>query len=402
METYIPSRDILDKYANVLVNCALGSGNGIKKGEVVFLIVPECAKPMLIALRRAVLKAGGHALMHFIPDEMAREFYEIAEEHHLDFFPAKYMKARVDEIDHLIYIEAEKNPKELEGIEPGKIMRASKAFRPYMDWRDEKEGQGKFTWNLALYGTDSMAKEAGMSLEEYWGEIIKACYLDVEDPVKKWREILKDIDEVKNKLNALDIVKLKVNAEGTDLTIGLDENRKWLGGTGRNIPSFEVYISPKCEETEGKIKFTEKLYRYGNLIEGVELEFTGGKITKFKADKGEEILKGMIESDEGSCKVGEFSLTDKRLSRITRFMATTLFDENVGGKYGNTHIAIGKAYKDSYPGKQSEVSKDRWKEMQYNESAVHTDIVATSDRVVTAVLADGSEKVIYKDGMFVI
>jgi len=83
-------------------------------------------------------------------------------------------------------------------------------------------------------------------------------------------------------------------------------------------------------------------------------------------------------------------------------MATTLFDENVGGKYGNTHIALGKAYKDSYPGKMDNVSKNQWDKMGYNDSSVHTDIVATSNREVIAFLSDGKEKVIYRDGKFLI
>jgi len=83
-------------------------------------------------------------------------------------------------------------------------------------------------------------------------------------------------------------------------------------------------------------------------------------------------------------------------------MATTLFDENVGGEFGNTHIALGNAYKDTYPGDISNVSTEEWNEMGYNLCPkVHTDIVSTTGRTVTAVLADNSEKVIYKDGMFV-
>jgi aminopeptidase len=100
--------------------------------------------------------------------------------------------------------------------------------------------------------------------------------------------------------------------------------------------------------------------------------------------------------------IGEFSLTDVRFSRIDKFMAETLFDENFGGKFGNTHIAVGNAYRDAFPGDPSKVSKEQWKEMGYNESVVHTDIVSTENRTVTATFEDGTRKVIYKDGKFVI
>ena len=129
---------------------------------------------------------------------------------------------------------------------------------------------------------------------------------------------------------------------------------------------------------------------------------TKWKILSNSAKKNEKVLKEMIASDEGSNKIGEFSLTDSRLSRITKFMGETLFDENIGGKYGNTHIAIGSSYKDSYPGDPSKVAKATWKKLGYNDSVVHTDIITTTKRTVTALLPGGSKKVIYQDGQFTI
>lgn len=401
-ESYVPDKKILEKYADVLVNFALNDGKGIKKGDVVFIQVPENAKPMLIALRKTVLLAGGHPIIQFIPDGISREFYEIANDEQVKFFPKKYLKGRIETIDHLISIVADWDLHELEGLDSRKIMAGQKAFKPYMEWRDKKENSGKFTWTLALYGTEAMAKEAGLTLEEYWGEIIAACYLDNDDPKKKWNEIFSEIERVRTELNKLDIEKLRVIAEDTDLTVGIGKNRKWLGGSGRNIPSFELFISPDWRLTEGKIKFTEKLYRYGNLIEGVSLEFKKGEVTRAEALKGENVLKEMIATDEGAKRIGEFSLTDVRMSRIKKFMAETLFDENVGGEFGNTHIALGKAYQDSYPGEREKVKKTEWKKMGYNDSAIHTDIVATSNREVIAFLGDGTQKVIYKDGKFVV
>jgi len=131
------------------------------------------------------------------------------------------------------------------------------------------------------------------------------------------------------------------------------------------------------------------------------LKFKEGKVIESRAQEGENVLKEMIAS-ENADKIGEYSLTDIRLSRIDKFMAETLFDENYGGKYGNTHVALGNAYKDSYPGDSSKVKKDEWLEMGYNESAVHTDIVSTANRTVTAELESGEKRIIYENGMFVI
>ena len=397
--SYQPSEELLEKYADVMINFALNGGEGVKKGEVVQLRVSEVAKPLLVALRRAVLKAGAHPIIFYTPDDFTREHYELASDEQLSFFPKKFLKGLVDEIDHTVAVLSETDKKELDGIDSGKIMAAQKALKPYMDWRREKEGAGEYTWTLCMYGTQAMADEVNLSLEEYWDEIVKACYLDDPQPAEKWKALYKDLYEYKDRLDALPIEKLHIQAPDTDLWITIGDNRKWLGGSGRNIPSFELFISPDWRGTEGKIQFTEPLYRYGNLIKDAYLEFKDGRVVKATASTGEAILKEMI-AVENADKVGEFSLTDRRFSRITKFMGETLFDENVGGENGNTHIAVGAAYRDSYTGDQSNVSEEEWESMGYNNSVVHTDIVATSNRVVTAYLKDGSNRVIYQDGEY--
>ena len=103
---------------------------------------------------------------------------------------------------------------------------------------------------------------------------------------------------------------------------------------------------------------------------------------------------------ENADKVGEFSLTDRRFSRITKFMAETLYDENVGGPFGNTHIALGKLLPRLLRRRPGSVAPAEWERLGFNESSVHTDIVSTTDRSVTATLRDGSERVIYAGGEF--
>ena len=280
-------------------------------------------------------------------------------------------------------------------------MARSRVLKHSNVWMEEKENQGKFSWTLALYGTPAMAKEAGMSEKAYWQQIINACYLDKKDPVGTWRKVQAEIRRVAQKLNDLNIDSIRIEAPGTDLTVGFHPKHKWIGGTGRNIPSFEVFTSPDWRRTEGVSTFTEPLFRYGNKASGIKLTFKAGKVVQVEAKTGKDWLTKMI-AEEGADKIGEISLTDGRLSRITKYMGETLFDENVGGKYGNTHLALGKAYKDCFRGDPSKVSKEEWDKMGYNDSAVHTDIVATSNRTVTATLQNGKKQVIYKNGKFTI
>lgn len=402
---YKPSQKILEKYADVLVNFALGSGDGIKKGETVRLTAYDIAKPLYVELRRAVLRAGGNVLGNYLPaDEekmnLEKEFYDLADENQLKFFPDKFLKGLIDQIDHSVFIDSDTDKFALKKVDPKKIMTTSQVFKPFKEWRDEKENKGEFTWTIALYGTEAMAKEAGLSLEEYWDQVIKACFLDKANPIKEWKKIYGKVNEYKNKLNNLNIKSLRVIGADVDLNINMGEKRKWVGGGGRNMPSFEIFTSPDWRNAEGWARFNQPLYSYGNVIEGIELEFKNGKVIKAKAKKNEKVLLEMIKS-ENADKMGEFSLTDKRFSRITKFMGETLYDENIGGPNGNFHIALGSSYHDAFDGNPSGKSKEHWKSLGFNDSAIHTDLVSTSPRMVTATIKDGTEKIIYKNGQFV-
>jgi len=406
---YTPSEKILKNYADVLVNFALGGGKGIKKGEVVYLSAPECAKSLFMEIRNAVLRAGGHVIVNYVPGSnsdkrsVAREFYEIASDEQLDWFPEKYVRGLVETITHAVHIIGEVNKKELEGIDPKRIMRRGVAWKKFRDWENEKEMKGKFFWTIALYGTPAMAKEAGLSEKEYWAEIIKACFLDKKNPIQEWKNVYKDIEKYRSRLNKLSpkIEKLHVKGADADLWITLGERRQWLAGSGRNIPSFEIFTSPDWRGTNGWIRFNQPLYRYGAKITGIELVWKNGRVVKATAKTNEKLLKQMIATKDAD-KMGEYSLTDKRHSRITKFMAETLFDENIGGPQGNTHLAVGMSYKDTYNGNLKTFTKAQAKKLGYNDSSVHTDIISTTKRTVTAHLKDGSTKVIYDNGQFVL
>ncbi|MEW6610765.1 MAG: aminopeptidase [Patescibacteria group bacterium] len=399
---YIPSKKILDKYAKVLVRFALNSGRGIKKDDVVLLHVPESAKRLYVALRNEVLCAGGTFISQYMPDGVAREYYELASSEQLRAFHAKYYRGLVDQIDHSVFIAAESDMHELEGIPPKKIILRHRSFKPYQLWREEKESKGKFTWTIGLYGTPAMAREARMSLKGYWRQIIKACFLDYANPVTQWKKVFLDIQTTQRALNRLPIESLEVKGDGIDLKVRIGKGRRWLGGSGRNIPSFELFISPDWRGAEGTIQFDQPLYRYGNLVEGITLVFQNGEVVRAHAKNNENLLKEMIKTDPGAGRIGEFSLTDRTLSRITKFMADTLYDENRGGEFGNMHLALGKAYKDSYTGNAARLSKAQWRSLGFNESAIHTDFVTTTRKTVTAILKGGKRKIIYQDGRFIL
>jgi aminopeptidase len=404
MMSYKPSAEILEKYAKVLVNYALGGGKGIRKGDFVLLAAPLSALPFYRALRKQIIDSGGLVISN-LSDDMsgaARYFYNHASRQQLTTFPDKYYKGLVAQVDHRIAVLADYDVHELDKVDPKKILLVQKTHKPLMQWFDKKENQGRYTWTLALYGTRSMAKEAGLTLEEYWRQIVLACFLDYANPIAKWKKVSSEIRRLTHKLSNLSINKLHLKGPDADLHLTIGDMRRWLSGDGRNIPSFEVFTSPDWRGTTGWIRFNQPLYYYGPKVEGIELHFKAGRVIKSYAKKRNDLLQAILTTDKGASQIGEFSLTDKRFSRISKFMAETLFDENIGGPYGNTHLAVGKSYLSAYAGDPSKINKILSKKLGFNESAVHVDMISTTNRTVTATLKNGRKMVIYKDGQFTI
>ncbi|MEN8253520.1 MAG: aminopeptidase [Patescibacteria group bacterium] len=402
MKIYQAPKKILQNYADVLINFALNSGEGVKKGEVVQCAVPDIAKDFALELQNTLLRAGAYPMLKILPTGFDKDFYSLANEDQLKFFPKKYVQERVNLIDHSIGIIADPFPFELKDTEPKKIVLARDSKKKYREWLNDKEAKGKFTWTLGLWAVEAKAEIVGLSMKEYWQQIINACFLDKKNPVAEWKKIAKLQKDILKKLNKMEIEYLIIKGKDIDMKITLGKTRIWQGGSGRNIPSFELFTSPDWRGVEGWVQFNQPVYRYGNIIEDAYLKIEKGIVTKSRAKKGDRLLKEMLRSKNAN-KIGEYSLTDKRMSRITHVMAETLYDENIGGPYGNTHMAIGMAYKDCYRGDQSKPSKKDWEAMGFNiDSAEHTDIVSTTDRTATAFFSDGSSRIIYQDGKFVI
>ncbi len=403
--SYVPPPEILKRYGEVMVNYGLGYGAGIKPGDVVGVVCPEDAKPLLLEVAKAVWRAGGHLIVDFRPADdpdwnLQKAFYETASDEQLDFYPDAYRRSYFATIDHFMALLAFRDLQSLVGIDPNKRYRHARSRGRENTYRFEKVKAGTLSWSGGLYGSEALAAEAGMSLEEYWEQIIHACYLDDPDPVSRWRATAAEIKQTVAWLNRLDIERLHVEADGTDLWVTVGDQRRWTGGEPVNVPSFEIATSPDWRGTEGHITFSEPLYLSGTVIRGVRLTFDGGEVVETSAEEGEAMLKAMIATDPGAARIGEYSLTDGRHSPITRFMATTLYDENRGGPTGNTHLALGTSFQELYTGDVAGATPEQFAALGFNTSSIHVDIVSTSDRKVTATLKDGSTKVIYAGGQF--
>ena len=239
-----------------------------------------------------------------------------------------------------------------------------------------------------------------MTEKQYASQIIRACYLNTKNPVLEWKRIFREAAAIKRWLNRLEVKDLHIESDHMDLRVTPGKNRRWVGISGHNIPSFEIFTSPDWRGTEGVYYADQPSFRSGNYVEGVRLTFKKGRVVEIRAKKGRDFVRKQAAMDAGACRIGEFSLTDRRFSKINRFMANTLFDENFGGHQGNCHLALGASYSDTFAGDPSKLNKKKKEGLGFNDSALHWDLVNTEKKRVTARLVSGKSLVIYENGRF--
>lgn len=395
---------VLSKYADVLIwgleTARESTGGKYKKGDVIYIIYELDSLKLTEVLYRKLLEKGMHVIIRMKgTPKMEFDFFDVANEEQLKFLPS-WSKEMYKHLNGVMALYAPSSLTHLANIDSKKIAISAIAGKPLRDIEGKREQSGDSGWTLCMMPTKALAKQAKMSVKEYSEEIIKACYLDKKNPVKIWEGIRQKSEAIKKWLNALKIDYLHIESENIDLKITPGEKRKWLGVSGHNIPSFELFTSPDWRGTEGIFYANQPSYRSGNYVTGVRLEFKKGVAVKIDAEKGKSFTRQQLEMDAGAKKLGEFSLTDKRFSKIDKFMADTLFDENFGGKFGNCHVAVGSSYSDTFKGDLSALTAKTKKELGFNDSALHWDLVNTEEKRVSAVLNNGKKILIYEKGMF--
>ena len=392
----------LERYADVLWwGLSTARTSSFKKDDIVLIRYHRPALKLAEILYARLLARGFHPVQRMGPTTtMERQFYLLSSNKQLAFLPPGE-KTLMSQINGSIFLYAPESITHLSDIAPDKIGKAAVAQKELRDILNRREANGSFSWTLCMYPTTELAAQAGLSMTDYTRQIIKACFLNKTAPVTAWRHVYKNAQSIKKWLNSLEVEFFHVESENIDLQVTPGNNRQWVGISGRNIPSFEIFTSPDWRGIRGKYYADQPSYRSGNRVKGIRLEFAGGRAVKIEADVGERFVKNQLKIDQGADKLGEFSLTDKRFSRIDRFMANTLYDENYGGKNGNCHIALGSSYSNAYAGDSRKLTPARKRKLGFNESALHWDLVNTEKKRVTAHLKSGKIISIYENGRFV-
>ena len=395
------TKDHVGRYADALLWGLFKARDGrFKRGDIVLIRYDSAGMSLVEILYDKLLDRG----MHIIPrcglsPHMERSFFGKGVGRQLVFQPPGE-KELYESLAGSIFVHAPESLTHLKDADPKKIAKAVIARKVMRGILDRREETGEFGWTLCTFPTPELARNAGLSLAQYTDQIIKACFLDSDNPTSRWESVYRHAGTIKKWLNGMSVSYYHVESDRVDLRIKPGKQRRWIGVSGHNIPSFELFLSPDWRGTEGYYFANQPSFRSGNYVRDIRLIFEKGRAMKVEAASGEDFALQQLSMDTGASRVGEFSLTDRRFSRIDRFMADTLFDENYGGKWGNCHIALGASYSDTYDGNPAELTKGMKRNLGFNDSALHWDLVNTERKRVQAHLSNGDIATIYEDGVF--
>jgi len=391
----------LKRYADVLLwGLTTARSKPFKKGDVVLVRFNLDAIRLAEILESRILERGLNPVRRLNPTpEMEKNFFGLANRRQLIFDPPGEAELYRN-LNGSIFLHAPASITHLSTIDPKKISRFTLSKKFLRDILEEREQAGRFSWTLCMLPTAELAHHAGLADGDYAKQIVKACFLNRRDPVKQWKAVYKNAAAIKRWINSMAVKYYHIESATVDLKITPGEQRRWIGISGHNIPSFELFVSPDWRGTSGVYYADQPSYRSGNLVQGVKLTFKKGSTVAVDAQSGSDFVQKQLKMDRGASRLGEFSLTDKRFSKIDRFMANTLFDENFGGRWGNCHVALGASYADTYSGNVQSLTKEKKARLGFNDSALHWDLVNTEKKRVVAHLADGGRRTIYENGCF--
>jgi len=411
MEMVLPNfEENLKKYAELLVE----TGVNVSEGHTIVLSIDVDQAPLARLISKAAYDRGAKkVIVNWADDDLSRQHYIHQETDTLTDVP----DYKIEEMNYIIEKGASRisvrssDPDALAGIDGDKIAEAQKArsaaFRPMMDATQAN----KISWTVAAAAGEEWAKKVFPDLETteeqvdaLWDAIFKAVHLYEDDPIAYWSEKVDTLQEKADTLNEEAFTALHYKAPGTDLTVGLPEGHRFEGAGSvnsrgelfvANMPTEEVFSAPDANRVDGVVVSTKPLSYAGSIIEGMEFHFEDGKVTDVTAEKGEDVLKNLLEQDEGSSHLGEVALVpdESPISQSGLTFFNTLFDENA-----SNHLALGSAYAFSLQG-GTDMTREELREAGLNESNTHVDFMIGSDQMdIDGIKEDGSTVPVFRNG----
>lgn len=411
----MPKAELLEAYARLVVRI----GVNLQHDQILVINSPiECASFARLLAKEAYA-AGAHEVVMSWGDELsARIKYDMAPTAVFSEFPEWRRAFYTDYAEQgaaFISIAA-RDPEIFAGVASERLALAQQAAGAALLEYRARLMANQNTWCVASVPTAAWAKKVfpGVSEEAAIAKLWEAIFQTVRigedvDVVAAWKSHVDFLHRAAAFLNENDFASLHyTNEVGTDLTIELPEGHVWAGGSElaathvpfvANLPTEEVYTLPKSDGVHGKVVATKPLVYQGSLIEGFWMKFEQGRVVDFHADKGEDVLRELLATDEGSSRLGEVALVpyDSPISKSGLLFYNTLFDENAA-----CHLALGKAYPTCLKGGEDMQSVEL---LQHgvNDSLLHEDFMVGSRALAITGKrrSDGREMPVFQHGNFI-
>lgn len=409
------NQSLLNKYANLVVQI----GVNVQKGQIVSINSPVHCLDFVRAITRSAYEAGAKkVIVNWRDDEINRCHYLYQDDETLATIPQYLVDAKLQpfvEGGCVISITSP-IPEIFKEIDSKKLAMANQASNRAFKEVHSYTMSNKARWCVIAAPNVQWANlifpedEECVALDKLWEKILPAVHVREEnDPIEEWKQHNTTLAHRVNVLNKKHFKSLRfTNAIGTDLVVGLAKTHLWCGGEElcsdsilftANMPTEEVFTCPDKYHVNGTVVSTKPLDYQGKLIENFKLVFKDGKVIDCNAEKGEQALLELLNTDEGSRYLGEVALVEysSPISMSNILFYNTLFDENA-----SCHLALGEAYPTTLE-HGADMSKEELKAAGANESLNHVDFMFGShDMRVVATTDDKEEVVIFENGNFII
>jgi len=392
---------------------AVKVGVNIQPGQYLLVNTSVDALDFARLVVKEAYKAGaGRVHVNFSDDEMDRAFFEHASEDEFNRYPQWVVKMRDELIERkgaLLWIDAA-DPDKLSGIPTERLATFQKVSGAALKNYRNAVMKDLIAWSIIAVPSAKWAGKvfpdlaAEKQVPALWEAIFKTVRIGEGNAVENWRTHVANLESRAALLNDKKYAKLHYTAPGTDLTIALAPQHKWLTGGSKtpdgtifiaNMPTEEVYTLPVKQGINGYVSNTKPLVYQGNIIDGFKLTFEEGKIIDAKAEVGHDLLQELITVDEGSSYLGEVALVphESPISASEILYFNTLFDENA-----SNHLAIGEAYPTCLEGGR-DLETGQLEALGANISVTHEDfMIGSGDMDIDGVLADGTVEPIFRKG----
>lgn len=402
----------LDAYAEVIIRVGLN----LREGQRLIIMSPIEAAPLVRRVAAQAYRGGARLVETLWNDEqLLLTRFNLAprdsfEEH--STWPVKALLEYLERGDALLSIFG-RNPDLLQGQDPALIAAWQQTEGKASEPASRLISGDAVNWCVVAYPVASWAAKVYPDLspagqvERLWQAIFDICRVGTADPVAAWQAHVEGLARRAAFFNDKQYAALRFTGPGTDLTVGLPANHRWLGGATRaangivntaNVPTEEIFTAPHRERVDGVVRATMPLNYGGSLIDGFSVTFKDGRVVDLSAEQGEPLLRSLVEMDEGAARLGEVALVphSSPIARTGALFYNTLFDENAA-----SHIALGRAYRNCIAGCE-DVSDDEFAAFGGNSSLTHVDFMIGSAEIdLDGVTARGAVEPLMRGGEWV-